>query len=62
MTKVLFKNTQDSSTDSDDVFFYESLDTSPFSDHSNADGGLVSWVSITHNTEKQNEIADAENM
>ena len=29
VTKVLFKNTQDSSTDSDDVFFYKSSDTSP---------------------------------
>ena len=61
-TKVLFKNTQDLSTDSDDMFFYESLDTSSLSDHSNVDGGLVSWVSITHNMEKQSEIADAENV
>ena len=61
-TKVLFKNTQDSSTDSDDMFIYESLDTSPLCDNSNVDGGLVSWVSITHNTEKQNKIPDAENM
>ena len=30
--------------------------------HNNTDGGLVSQVSITHNTEKQNEIMDAENM
>ena len=57
MTKVLFKNTQDSS-----MFFYESSDTSPLSVHNNTDDGLVSQVSITHNTEKQNEIKDAENM
>ena len=62
MTKVLFKNTQDSSTDSDDVFFYESSDTSPLSVHNNTDDGLVSQVSITHNMEKQNKIMDAENM
>ena len=62
LTKVLFKNTQDLSTDSDDVFFCESSDTSPLSDHNNTDDGLVSWVSITHNIEKQNEIMDAQNM
>ena len=64
MTKVLFKNTQDLSADSDDVFFYESSDTSPLSVHNNTDGGLVSQVSITHNMEKKimDEIMDAENM
>ena len=62
MTKVLFGNTEDLSTDSDDVFFYESSDTSPLSVHNNTDGGLVSRVSITHKHEKQSEIMDAENM
>ena len=62
VTKVLFKNTQDSSTDSDDVFFCESSDTIPLSVHNNTDDGLVSQVSITHNTEKQNKIMVAENM
>ena len=61
-TKVLFKNTQDSSTDSDDVLFCESSDTSPLSVHNNTDDELVSSVCITHNTEKQNEIMDTQNM
>ena len=61
-TKVLFKSTQDLSTDSDDVLFYESLDTSPLSVHNDTDDGLVFWVSITHNMGKQKEITGAENM
>ena len=62
VTKVLFKNTEDLSTDSNNVYFCESPDMSPLSVCDDLNGGLVARVNITHKMEKCSKIADAVNM
>ena len=62
VTKALFKDAEDSSTDLDDVHFCETPATSTLSVHDDQNGGFLARMNVAHKMEKHCEIADAENM
>ena len=62
VTKALFKDAKDLSTDSNDVHFCETPTVSTLSVHGDWNGGCLTRMNVTHKMEKHCKIADAENM